>query len=93
MPQEQSLIRLLVFQAVGAFISFVLFLCGCFQIVSSLYVDWTPSDPNAVSDGLLIVQMRKGPWPIHFYAGCAMVALSLTFFWVNRRRRRGAQSR
>jgi hypothetical protein len=88
MPQEQRSITLLVFQAIGAFISFVLFLGGCFQIVNSLYVDWTPSDPNAVSDGLLIIQMRKGPWPVHFYAGCAMVALSLTFFWVKRRRGR-----
>lgn len=93
MPQEQRSIRLLMFQAVGAFASFVLFLSGCVQIVSSLYVDWTPSDPNAVSDGLLIIQMRKGPWPTHFYAGCAMVALSLTFFWVNRKRGLDAQSR
>ncbi len=93
MPQEKRSIRLPVFQAVGAFISFVLFLGGCFQIVSSLYVDWTPSDPNAVSDGLLLIQMRKGPWPTHFYAGCAMVALSLTFFWVNRTRGRDPQSR
>ena len=88
MPQEQRSIRLLVFQAVGAFISFGLFLGGCFQIASSLYVDWTPSDSDAVSDGMLIVLMKKGPWPIHFYAGCVMVALSLTFFWVNRRRGR-----
>jgi hypothetical protein len=86
MSSEQRSIRLLVLQAVGAFVSFVLFLGGCYQIVSSLYVDWTPSVPDPVSDGLLIVLMRKGPWPIHFYAGCAMVALSLTFFWVNRRR-------
>jgi len=86
MPQEQRSIKLLMFQAVGAFVSFVLFLGGCVQIVSSLYVDWTHSDPNAVSDGLLIIQMRKGPWPAHFYAGCAMVALSLTFFWLNRKR-------
>ncbi len=85
MPQEQRSIRLQVFQAVGAFISFVLFVVGCVQIIGSLYVDWTPSDPNAVSDGLLIIQMRKGPWPVHFYAGCVMVALSLTFFWMNRR--------
>jgi hypothetical protein len=88
MPQEQRSIRLQVFHAVGAFISFVLFLVGCVQIVSSLYVDWNPPSPDAVSDGLLIIQMRKGPWPPHFYAGCAMVALSLTFFWVNRRRGR-----
>jgi hypothetical protein len=89
MSQEQRSTRLLALRVIGAFVSFMLFLGGCFQIVSSLYVDWTPSDPNAVSDGLLIVLMRKGSWPIHFYAGCAMVALSLTFFWMNRRRGQG----
>jgi hypothetical protein len=88
MSSEQRSIRLLVLQAIGAFVSFLLFLGGCYQIVSSLYVDWTPSVPDPASDGLLIVLMRKGPWPFHFYAGCAMVALSLTFFWVNRRRGR-----
>ena len=86
MPEtEKRSIRSLVLQAIGAFVSFMLFLGGCFQIVSGLYVDWNPPLPDAVSDGLLIILMKKGPWPIHFYAGCAMVALSLTFFWVNRR--------
>jgi hypothetical protein len=88
MSQEQSSIRLLVLRVIGAFVSFLLFLDGCFQIVSSLYVDWDPPSPDAVSDGLLTILMRKGPWPAHFYAGCVMVALSLTFFWVNRRRGR-----
>jgi hypothetical protein len=86
MSQEQRSIRLLVFQAVGAFVSFVLFLGGCYQIASSLLVDWDPPVPDALTDGYLTILMRKGPWPIHFYAGCVMVALSLTFFWVNRRR-------
>jgi hypothetical protein len=85
MPQEQRPIRLQVLQAVGAFISFVLFVVGCVQIIGSLYVDWNPPSPDSVSDGLLIVQMRKGPWPVHFYAGCVVVALSLTFFLLNRR--------
>jgi hypothetical protein len=85
MSQDQHSTRWLVLHAIGAFVSFMLFLGGCFQIVSSLYVDWTPTDPNAVSDGMLIILMKKGPWPTHFYAGCAMVALSLTYFWVNRR--------
>ncbi len=85
MSQEQHSIRWLVLHAIGAFVSFMLFLGGCFQIVSSLLVDWDPPSPDAITDGYLIILMRKGSSPIHFYAGCAMVALSLTFFWVNRR--------
>ena len=88
MSQEQHSIRSLVLQAIGAFVFFMLFLGGCFQIVSSLYLDWDPPVPDAVSDGLLTILMKKGSWPIHFCAGCAMVALSLTFFWVTRRRGR-----
>lgn len=85
--QEQRSIRLLVLQAIGAFVSFVLFLGGCFQIASSLGVDWNPPLPDPFIDGFLTIQMKNGSWPIHFYAGCVMVALSLTFFWVNRKRR------
>ena len=85
---EKRSIRVLALQAIGAFVSFMLFLGGCFQIASSLYVDWTPSDPDAVSDGILTILMKKGPWPTHFYTGCAMVAFSLTFFWVTRERSR-----
>lgn len=88
MSQEHRSIRLLVLQAIGAFVSFVLFLGGCVQIASGLLVDWSPPIPEAMSDGYLTILLKRGPWLIHFYVGCAMVALSLTFFWVNRRRGR-----
>jgi hypothetical protein len=86
MSQEQRSIRLLMFQAIGAFVSFMLFLGGSYQIVSSLYLDWFSPGPDANSEGSLYILMKQGPWPTHFYAGCGMVALSLMFFWLNRRR-------
>ena len=87
MSQEQKPIRFLALQAIGAFVSFVLFVSGCFQIASSLLLDWSPPIPDVGADGYWDIHMKYGSWPIHFYAGCCMVALSLTFFWVNRRRK------
>jgi hypothetical protein len=87
MSQERQLIRVLALQAVGAFVSFVLFLAGCAQMVRSLFLDWDPPTPDLGLDGSWDVRMKHGSQPVHFYVGCCMVALSLTFFWVNRRRR------
>lgn len=86
MSPEQRSIRLPVLQAIGAFVSFMLFLGGSFQIGSSLLMDWSPPILDPLYDGFLFIQMKKNPWAIHFYAGCAMVALSLTFFCMSRRR-------
>lgn len=86
MSQELRSVRLLVLQAIGAFASFVLFLAGCVQIASSLLLDWSPPIPDVGVDGYWDIHMKYGSWPIHFYAGCVMIALALTFFWVNRRR-------
>ena len=88
MSQEQHSIKGLLLHAIGTFVSFMLFLGGCFQIVGSLLVDWSPPTTDPFYDGYLTIVMKKGSSPAHFYAGCAMVAMSLTFFWVNRRLRR-----
>lgn len=85
---ERGSTRSLVLVALGAFVSFVLFLVGCVQIVSSLLLDWSPPISDVGVDGYWDIHMKYGSWPIHFYAGCCMVALSLTFFWMNLRRNR-----
>ena len=82
---QQRTVWLLVLRAFGAFASFVLFVYGCFQIASSVMLEWDPPGPDYSTPGILDIQMKKGPWPIHFCIGILMVSLALTFLWMNRR--------
>ena len=85
MPQRT--VWLLVIRTVGAFLSFLLFLCGSFQIATSVLIDWAaPITGSDSPEGLLTIFIKVGTWRLHFYLGCLMVSLALTYFWVNRRK-------